>query len=183
MKKSIIILDVETTDLTSPEETDLIHQPHLTEIYCYKVTANKKMSFLDEFHSLFKPPIPIPYYITKLTGIDDYTVKKAPTFLQMYKKLYEFFLGCEMMVAHNLSFELKMIRFELQRIGKEFNFPFPPIHYCTVEKSMHLEGIRLKNDELYRLATGKEIEGAHRAKTDVMATFESFKWLRRKEKK
>jgi len=183
LKKSIIIFDTETTDLTSPEEADLIHQPHLTEIFCYKVTANKKMKVIGEFHTLLKPPIPIPHYITKLTGIDDYTVKKAPTFLKMYKKLYDFFLGCEMLVAHNLSFDLDIIRFELQRIGKEFNFPYPPIHYCTVEKSLDLQGIRLKNNELYKLETGKEMEGSHRAKADALATFKSFKWLLKQEKK
>ena len=179
MKKSIIIFDTETTGLDKPEETDLNLQPFITEIYCHKVTANKKMKYVDSFHSLIKPPIPIPDFITNKTGIDDYTVKKAPSFLEIFHEFCFFFLGCEMMIAHNLSFDLKMIRFELQRIGKEFNFPYPPIHFCTVEQSMHIKGHRMTNGELHKHLTGKEIEGAHRAKIDVLATFENYKILKK----
>lgn len=183
MKKSIIILDTETTDLTKPEETNLSFQPHMIEIYCHKVTADKRMKFISSFHSLVKPPIPIPRFITKHTGIDDYTVKKAHSFLKISDKLIQFFLGCETMVAHNLSFDLNIIRYELQRIGKEFNFPYPINHHCSVEMSRHIKGYRLKNSELYDLAKGKPIEGSHRAKADVMATFSNYKFLLKQKRK
>jgi DNA polymerase III epsilon subunit-like protein len=172
---SIIIFDTETTDLSKAEGADLKHQPHMTEIYCYKV--NKKLKEVDTFHSLIKPPIPIPAFITKLTGIDDYKLRNAPSFLEIAKDLAFFFLGCRVIVAHNLSYDLKMIRFEMARIGKEFNFPYPPIHFCNVEQSLHIRGHRLKNDELYEIATGKKLLKSHRAEVDVMATFESYKWL------
>ena len=56
-------------------------------------------------------------------------------------------------------------------------FPYAPIQFCTLEQSMHIKGHRLKNSELYTIATGKEIENAHQAKADVLATYESYKWL------
>jgi len=189
MKKSIIILDTETTDTPKPEETNLDFQPHMTEIFCLKVSSDKKMKVIDSFHSLVKPfdstgnVVPVPGFITKITGIDDYTLKKAPSFLKISNKLIKFFLGCEVMVAHNLSFDLNIIRYELQRIGKEFNFPYPMIHHCTVEISRHVKGYRLKNNELYEFAKGKPFEGSHRAKADVMATFSNYKWLLKQKRK
>ena len=48
---------------------------------------------------------------------------------------------------------------------------------------MHIRGHRLKNGELYKIATGKELIGAHKAKNDVLATYESYLWLKSRSKK
>lgn len=179
---TLVIIDTETTDLTKAEGTRLDFQPYMTEIYCLKV--NKKLKKIDSFHSLFKIPIPVPKFITKITGISDYDLQKAPKFVEMYHEFAKFFTGVDTMVAHNLPFDLKILRYSLARIGKEYNFPYPRNHYCTVEHSLHLKGYRLKNNELYELATGKKsIKNAHRAKNDVLATFKSYKWLLKQEKK
>jgi hypothetical protein len=71
-----------------------------------------------------------------------------------------------------------MLITELQRLGKEYHFPYPPSKFCVIEQSMHLKGYRLKNSELYKLATGKTIEDIHRARADLMATYEIYKWLK-----
>lgn len=176
-----IIFDTETTELDLPEEIELSHQPYITEIYCLKI--DKKNNIVSDFHSLFSIPIPVPFFITNLTGIDDNLLRGQATFLDKYERLAKFFIGTETLVAHNLSFDLKMLWIELQRIGKQFNFPYPPIHFCTVEQSLHLEGQRLSNAQLYAYSKGKGIKGAHRAKADVMATFHNYKWLLKQIKK
>lgn len=171
----ITIVDVETTGLIEPEGTDINLQPYLTEICAIKFDAKGKI--VREINTLVKPPMPIPTHITKITGINDETVKNAPSFIKVYKELARVFFGSHTVVGHNVSFDMGLFIIELKRIGKEHQFPYPPIWFCTVEQSMHLKGYRLKNNELYKLATGKDIEGAHRARNDVLATYESYKWL------
>ena len=171
-----IILDTETTGLNKPEGNDLSVQPHMIEIYAMQVKDDGTL--VRELDTLIKPPIPIPLELTKhVHGISDFDVKDAPAFVDIYKQLINVFFGSHTAVAHNLSFDLKIIINELKRIGKEYAFPYPPINFCTVEQSMHLKGYRLKNSELYMLATGKEMENAHRAKPDVLALYESYKFL------
>ena len=173
---TIAVFDTETTGLIEAMGTDLKFQPHIIEIYI--AILNSSFKQVDEYQTLIKPPIPIPAYITKINGIDDAMVEKAPEFPEVFPKIAKTFLGCHTMVAANLTFDLGMLRLDLERCGKLFSFPYPPMPFCTMEQSMHLRGHRLKNKELYKIATGKDLVNAHRAKNDVMATIESFKWLK-----
>lgn len=172
----IVVFDLETTGLPEAEGNDDSVQPHIIEIYAAKM--NDKGDIVAELETFVKPPIPIHKIITKITGITDADVCSAPTFPQIYRNLVNIFFGCHTMVAHNLPFDKGIIIFELRRIGKEYHFPYPPINFCTIEQSMHIKGHRLKNGELYEIATGNQIEGAHRAKVDVLATYESYKFLK-----
>ena len=177
---SIIFGDTETTGLTVAQGAKLEFQPYIIEA-CF-IRTNNNLQVTGEFTSLIKPPIPIKKEATRVNKITDQMVSKAPTFAKVYQDLTKVFLGCHTFVAHNLSFDLNVIGFELLRLGKFFNFPWPPIHFCTVEQSLHLRGHKLKLSELYQMATGlPEIEGAHRAKKDVMALIECYKWLRKKK--
>ena len=172
----ITILDLETTGLVGAKGKDQLYQPHITEFYAMQV--DNKFNLVRDFETFIKPPIPIPQHIEKLIGVTNEMVKNAPTFLQVYKKIIRVFLGSHTIVAHNLSFDEEVLITELKRIGKQYHFPYPPIKFCTVEQSIHIKGHGLKNGELYKIATGKEIVNANSAKYDVLATFESFKWLR-----
>ena len=172
----MIILDSETTGLLKPTLAESSQQPFITELYCCKVTNDFKL--IDEFNHLIKPPIPIPEIITKITGIDDAMLAGKPSFVEIYDELCDFFLGEDILVAHNASFDVGVIHWELFRLDKEKQFPWPKNHICTVEKSFGIKNRRLKLSQLHEMATGKShIEGAHRAKEDVMALVRSFKWL------
>ena len=172
----ITIFDLETTGLVGAKGKDQLHQPHIIEFYGMQV--DNDFNFVRDFETFIKPPIPIPAFITKINNITNEMVKDAPTFLEVYKKIIRVFWCSHTVVAHNLTFDEEVLIIELKRINKEYNFPYPPIKFCTVEQSMHIKGYRLVNDELYKLATGKELVGAHRSRADVLATFESFKWLK-----
>ena len=170
----ITILDFETTGLLKAEGNPLHLQPHIIEVYACQVDDGK---IIKEVETFVKPPMPIPPIITKITGITDFDVKDAPVFSEIYRDLVDVFFGSHTTVSHNVSFDEGVLINELRRMGKQYSFPYSPIKFCTVEQSMHLRGHRLKNGELYKIATGKEIEGSHRAKNDVMATWESYKFL------
>ena len=176
----ITIFDFETTGLVGAKGRDLLHQPHITEFYGMQVDNNYK--FIRDFETYVKPPIPIPAFLEKQIGITNQMVANAPKFIEVWKKIAHVFWGSHTLVAHNASFDVEVLVTELKRIGKEYHFPYPPVHFCTVEQSMWVKGHRLKNGELYKIATGKDIVGAHKAKNDVLATFESFKWLKGQDK-
>jgi len=171
----IIFLDCETTGLPLPMGTDIILQPHITEIYAALTTSKGKIKA--EFETLINPGVPIPDFITKITGIDDMTLIDEPPFIDIAREFESFMGKAKTMVAHNLMFDKTMIDLEYQRIGKQS--PTPKNLFCTVEQSMHIKGYRLHLKELHQLATGlPEIPGAHRAKNDVLAMIKCWKWLR-----
>lgn len=170
-----IVLDTETTGLLKPHGTSLRLQPRMTEICMIKL--DKQLKEIDRFKTLVNPKIPIPEKIQKLTNITDKMVKNKPTFEEIYKKVAKFVLGSKYFVGHNVVFDHKILLFDLERIGKQYQFPWPMNLYCTIEQSKHIKGHRLKLGELYNLASGKEIEGAHRAENDVEATIFVFRWL------
>ena len=173
-----IIIDVETTGLLQHSGAPLINQPFITEICCIKI--DYFFNQIDIFESFVKPPIKLPFHITKLTGITETNLYSAPSFPQIFKSLCNFFSDTKTLVGHNLSFDLMVLVQELKRLKKQYSFPYPPVQFCTLEQSVYLTGHRLKNAELYKIATGKELTGGHRAKADVLATLESYKWLKNK---
>lgn len=177
----IVFYDTETTGLLKPAANDIKHQPHIIEICVMKFDDD--MNHLETFESFIKPPMAISDEITKITKITNEDLKDAPNFASIYPALCDIFLGSRRMVAHNLGFDRSMLANELVRIDRLIRFPWAIEHVCTVERSMSYEGRRLNLTKLHKLATGKEtIEGAHRAKTDVLALVEGYKFLLREGK-
>lgn len=182
----VTFLDTETTGLPQAIGADLIFQPYIIEVFAtqMKQKKNGKLVEIRRLDTLIKPPIKLPKIITKITGIVDQDLEDAPPFTKVYKKLVKVFHGSDRMVAHNLPFDLSLVKFELERIGKKYHFPYPPDHFCTVEQSMHIKGRRLKLVELHKIATGlPEIQDAHRASADVLAMVECYKYLLKKRGK
>lgn len=173
---SIILFDTETTGLLKPDANTLKEQPEITELYAIKTS-----DFVDyeELHILLKPKARISNEITRITGITNEMVADRNPFVAHFEEIAAFFLGCDEMVAHNLAFDRSMMANEMLRIDKVLNFPWPPKHTCTVEKSMHIEQRRLNLTKLHEYATGKSsIPDAHRAFGDVKAMLACYLWLK-----
>lgn len=98
-KNIFVAIDVETTGL-SPFANELI------EVSAIKYEGNKK---IDTFSTLIRPKVPIPYYITKITGITNDMVKNAPEVEQVMPELIHF-VGDSAIVAHNANFDYKFIQ-------------------------------------------------------------------------
>jgi len=178
-----VIFDTETTGLLKAEANDISEQPYIIEIAVVVFEDDgKKFPIVDEYSALIKPPIPISEEITRITKITDKDVEDKGSFIDVYDDLVTLFMGCNRMIGHNLSFDRSMLANDLIRIDKLINFPWPPIHICTVEASTPIKGYRLSLDKLYKLATGKEIVGWHRALDDTRNALECYKWLRMKKK-
>jgi len=170
----MIVFDLETTGLPKAEGSDLDMQPKVIEFGGIKI--DEDFNEIDRMEFLCNPGQDLDPVITKITGIsDDMLVGKKP-FIAHYKDLCDWFLGESTMCAHNLSFDRKVLRFELERIDKMTSFPWPYKHVCTVEVGENVWGVKRKLSEIYEEVTGQKHIGAHRATADIEATIEVLKW-------
>lgn len=121
---------------------------------------------LDRFETLLNPGIPIPDWITALTGIDDGMVKDAPTFADVAPRLREI-LSRGVFVAHNAGFDYGFIEHEFRRLGETWEAP----RLCTVRVARRLFP-ELPSRSLGNLCEHLliEIYGRHRAAGDAEAT-------------
>jgi DNA polymerase III epsilon subunit-like protein len=168
----ITIWDTETTGLLKPNAVSVKEQPHIIEFF--GVQINENFEIQKEVEMLINPQIPLPEIITKITHITDDMLEKKNDFALSYRDIAGVFLGSDVSVAHNISFDDTMLANELLRIDKLINFPWPVHHVCTVQKSMSIRGHRLKLTELHEWATGKPLVDAHRAKQDVYGLVRCF---------
>ena len=103
------IIDIETTGHAAKEGK-------ITEIAIY---VHNGIEIVNSFSSLVNPECHIPYFITKLTGIDDEMVVNAPKFYEIAKKIINLTAG-NIFVAHNVSFDYRFIQEEFNRLGYDY---------------------------------------------------------------
>jgi DNA polymerase III subunit epsilon len=161
------ILDIETTGGQFNEEG-------ITEIAIYKFDGHE---IVDQFISLVNPEIPIQPFVVKLTGINNAMLRSAPKFFEVAKRIIEITTDC-VLVAHNASFDYRILRTEFRRLGYDFNLKT----LCTVELSQKLlpEQPSHSLGKLVR-ALGIPMADRHRANGDAMATVKLFKLLLEKD--
>lgn len=157
------ILDIETTGGQYNEEG-------ITEIAIYKFDGHE---VVDQFISLVNPEKPIQPFVVKLTGINNAMLRSAPKFYEVAKRIIEITEDC-IVVAHNASFDYRILQTEFRRLG----FRFQKQTLCTVELSKKL----IPGQESYSLgklvrALGIPMADRHRASGDAMATVKLFKML------
>jgi DNA polymerase III epsilon subunit-like protein len=173
----MIFFDLETTGLPKAEGSDLDMQPKIIEFGAIKLDEGLVES--DRIEFLCNPGYPLEPIITKITGIKDEDLKDEKPFIANYQRVCEFFLGEKTVVAHNLPFDRKILKFELERLDKLTKFPWPYEHICTVEIGEGVWGKKRKLGDIYEEITGEKIDGAHRSTVDIEAMIEIFKWYRK----
>jgi DNA polymerase-3 subunit epsilon len=157
------ILDIETTG-------GKFNKEGITEIAIYKYDGQQ---IVDQFISLINPEIPIQPFVIELTGINNEMLQSAPKFFEVAKRIIEMTKDC-VLVAHNASFDNRILRTEFLRLGYYFNQKT----LCTIELSKRL----LPKQASYSLgklvqALGIPITDRHRASGDALATLKLFKML------
>lgn len=161
------ILDIETTGGQFNEEG-------ITEIAIYKFDGRE---VVDQFISLVNPEKEIQPFVVKLTGINNAMLRSAPKFYEVAKRIIEITQDC-ILVAHNTSFDYRILRTEFTRLGYDFIRPT----LCTVELSKKLIP-GMDSYSLGRLvrALGIPVTDRHRASGDAIATVKLFKLLLSKD--
>jgi DNA polymerase-3 subunit epsilon len=103
-----ICLDTETTGL-NPLEGD-----RLLEVGCVELVNGKKTGC--HFHYLLNPDREIPEEVINIHGITNALVANQPKFSAIAQELLDF-LDNSTLVAHNASFDIKFLNFELEKAG------------------------------------------------------------------
>lgn len=162
------IIDIETTG-------NKYNFGKITEIAIYQHNGQKVTG---SFSTLINPEMDIPFFITRLTGIDNKMIRDSPKFYEVAKKIIEMTTG-RTFIAHNVSFDYKFVKEEYKRLGYEYN----QRTLCTVKMSRRL----LPGHRSYSL--GKlcsdlkiKINGRHRAAGDALATVKLFEILLERNK-
>ena len=116
------------------------------------------------------PEMPIPADATAVHHITDEDVKDCPSFRQVAKSLREFMVGCDFCGFNSNRFDLPLLAEEFLRAGVEVDF-FDKAKYVDVQNLFHKKEERTLV-AAYRFYCGKELEAAHSANADTMATYE-----------
>lgn len=175
----IVLFDTETTDLIRNTALPLEQQPRVVELYAQLIEVDDEFNwtFIDEVDTLVNPGIRIPQESINITGITNEMVKDAPKMVEVMPKFSALLWDAEMVVAHNLSYDMGVMGFEQKRLHPDTRIEWPTHKVCTVEQTEHLKGFRLNLTALHELLFGVKFEGAHRAKDDVKAMTLCFKNL------
>lgn len=126
---------------------------------------------------MVNPEKPIQPFVVNLTGINNAMLRSAPKFYEVAKRIVEITDGC-ILVAHNASFDYRILSMEFRRLG----FEYKKSTLCTVELSKKLipEQPSYSLGKLVR-SLGIPIADRHRASGDAMATVKLFKLLLAKD--
>lgn len=161
------VVDIETTGGFSASH-------RITEV---AVMVHDGDQVVQEYHSLVNPGRAIPGFITGLTGIDNETVRHAPTFSEIATELHAL-LSDKVFVAHNVNFDYSFLKEEFRRVGIDFNRP----KLCTVRLSRQIcPGLRSYSLGRICEQVGIKISDRHRAFGDAAATARLWGYLLSKD--
>jgi len=157
--KDIVVLDIETTGLSS-------YMDEIVEIGAVKM---KNFVNVDKFSTLVKPAGHIPADVSDIHGITDEMCCNAPAISEVMNDFLDF-AGNSVIVAHNAGFDMAFLHRAAKKIEREINNPVVD----TLELSRSL--FNAKSHRLSSLAEEFNIEAEkyHRALDDAATTAKIF---------
>ncbi len=177
----ILIIDTETTGFFKGSKVPLYAQPEIFELAGQIIdsTTMEQDREAPEGGFLvlkFRPKARIPQKIEELVHIKDADYDGKPSFLQEYPRIRQFFAYAQVLVAHNLDFDLKMMALELMRIKATDMFPFPSTGVCTMKDArVRWPGQPNRLIDLHYRVCGTSVKQEHNAVADVEMLFEIIK--------
>jgi DNA polymerase-3 subunit epsilon len=153
------VVDLETTGLDPT-------QARITEIAAVRLRGSDR---LGEFATLVAPGVPIPEFITELTGISDDLVADAPP-LRLVLPAFTQFADGAILVAHNAPFDMGFLR--TASLACAHPWPdFPVVDTLALARALLPPGT-VPNMRLGTLARffDAPVDPTHRALADARAT-------------
>ena len=161
------IIDVETTGLSDDSE--------IIEMAALRIRDNE---IAESVELLVQPEKPVPKEITELTGITDEMLRTNGVSPEKAMRTFTEFIGEDILVGHNVNFDLKYIRKLTKKTG------LPPIKN-RIEDTMKLARKKAFINEGYSLASlcrylGIDEKQQHRALEDCKLTYRIYDKLKKK---
>ena len=162
LRNPLVFFDLETTGI------DIVHD-RIVEISMVKVMPNG-----DEIVKTrrINPGMPIPPESTAIHGITDDDVKDCPTFKEIAKSLAAQIEGCDLAGFNSNRFDIPMLAEEFLRAGVDVNLGRRK--FVDVQTIFHKKEQR-NLTAAYKFYCQKDLENAHSAEADTMATYEVLK--------
>ena len=161
--KDYIVLDFETTGLSHINDK-------IIEIGAIKVKNN---IVIDKFETLINPKTNIPPFISSKINITNEMVKDKPFIEDIFKEFINFLEDLPL-VMHNAKFDMNFLITNCKNLN--FEVKNSALDTISVSKNLFPE---LKKYNLSFLCSYFKISNpnAHRAMSDVLATYELYKIL------
>ena len=162
LTRPICFFDLETTGID-------IGKDRIVEIAIYKVFPNGNK---ESKTWLVNPTIPIPYVTTLVHGIDDAKVANEPTFKELSNSIHNMIKDSDLAGFNSDRFDIPLIAEEFLRAGVDFDM--------KNRVSVDVQTVFHKKEErtlsaAYKFYCGENLENAHSANADTMATYEVLK--------
>lgn len=168
LTRPIVFFDLETTGV-------VVGHDHIVEICLHKVNPDHSCDTLVE---RVRPAdangktIHIPEECTAIHGIHDSDVADKPTFKEMAPRLLQFIGDADLAGYNSNKFDVPMLVEEFLRAGIDFDVK--KRHLVDVQNIFHkMEQRTLK--AAYTFYCGKNLDNAHSADADTLATYEVLK--------
>lgn len=159
LTRPLVFFDLETTGTN-------ITRDRIVEISIVKLHPD---GHIESRTRRVNPEMPIPAEATAVHHISDEDVAGEPTFKQLAKGLAQFITGCDIAGFNSNRFDVPLLDEEFSRVGVDFDFSRAA--FVDVQTIYHKREPRTLS-AAYRFYCGKELEGAHSANADTMATYE-----------
>lgn len=174
LKRPLVFFDLETTGIQ-------IGSAYIVEISLVK--ANVDGSVVEVTHRVrparrvmrdgveVMETVPIPHETTAIHGISDADVADKPTFRELAPEILAFIGDADLAGYNSNKFDVPLLVEEFLRNG--FDFDISTRYLVDVQNIFHkMEQRTLK--AAYKFYCGKDLENAHSANADTMATYEIF---------
>lgn len=162
LKNPLVFFDLETTGVN-------IVKDRIIEISFVKVCPNGQEICKTR---RINPGIPIPPESTAIHGITDEDVKDCPTFKEIAKSLATQIKGCDLAGYNSNRFDIPLLAEEFIRAGVDIDL--------NRRKFVDVQTIYHKMEQrtlaaAYKFYCNKDLNNAHTAEADTMATYEVLK--------
>ena len=161
LDRNLAFFDLETTGVT-------VGADRIIEISVIRISPDGTRA---DFHKRVNPEIPIPEFVSQLTGITNADVANAPDFAAIASELKLFMDGCDLAGYNSNRFDVPFLVEEFHRVGVEFSLVGRRL--VDVQNIFHKMEPRTLA-AAYKFYCGKELVNAHAADADTLATYEVF---------
>lgn len=159
LTKPLIFLDLETTGVDPAKD-------RIVEISMIKVFPDGAKETKTR---RINPEMPIPAAASAIHGIYDKDVKDCPTFKSVSKSLAAYIEGCDFAGYNSNKFDIPVLVEEFLR--SDIDIDIKKRRFVDVQNIFH----KMEQRTLvaaYKFYCGKELDNAHSAEADTLATYE-----------
>lgn len=159
LSKPICFFDLETTGTN-------VSQDRIVEISVLKIYPNGNK---ESKTWLVNPEMQIPEEVVAIHGISNEKVANEPTFKMLSKSIYQMIKDSDLAGFNSDRFDIPLLAEEMLRSGVDFDLKnMSSVDVQTIFHKMEKRNL----SAAYKFYCGKELDNAHSAEADTLATYE-----------